>query len=344
MRVSPTLRVAAVCLVGAVLLVFTAPHDARAGEVVAPGDDTVLVGAFEAEREYRSYLSSDPGPEMRLVEYQRTGNCLYPPGGSSRPCPQPDPSAPPLSLVCEAGAPVAPLWRNRRESPSAGWQGWVMRTGWACPEDLLPVFTQEDLRALKIEPLAVNQQPRGGPILIHKPTIVYAEPADREFRVVLFDTYGVDVVVTPVEYNWDFGDGASLVTTKPGRPYPDFDLTHTYTAASRVAITLTTTWAGKYRVDDDPLHRWLDVEGTAMTVDVGEEFDVVELRSLLVGDWDPGSVVSRRARVRSSARADGVRLEPRSDRVEGAVVVTRDLPDVGVTLDGVDDQAVPLIA
>ncbi|MCR6688978.1 hypothetical protein [Cellulomonas sp.] len=170
-----------------------------------------------------------------------------------------------------------------RDSPDARWHGWVVRAGWSCPEDLLPPFTEADLRRLKIDALEVNQQPAAGPVLVQRRTIVFTKPEDRELRAVLFDSFGVDVVVTPVEYEWDFGDGSTLTTTEPGRPYPAFDLTHVYTELADRQITLTTTWTGRYRVDADPLHRWRDVEGTATTVDVGDEFEVVSLRTRLTG-------------------------------------------------------------
>lgn len=251
-------------------------------ETWLPGDDTARVTAFEGLREFQRYRATDPGPELRTVEYRRSAGCLYGPA-SSMPCPQYDPTRAPLLLTCEEGAPVAPLWRRERPAVGAQWREWSLRVEWSCPEDQVPAFTAADFRRLKIEPLLVNQQPAAGPVLVQRPTIVFTEPEDRELRAVLFDSFGVDVVVTPVEYEWDFGDGSTLTTTEPGRPYPAFDLTHVYTELADRQITLTTTWTGRYRVDADPLHRWRDVEGTATTVDVGDEFEVVSLRTRLTG-------------------------------------------------------------
>lgn len=272
-------------LVGAALLALvlgstgSAISAPGATNVWNPGDDHTYVGAWQGELEYRAFLRSDPANQ--LVEYKRSAACLLPPA-SSLPCPQYDPTAPPLNLVCEAGAPVAPLWRRTRDSADVEFSDeWRVRSDWACPEDLLPPFSEADLRRLKIDPLEGHQQPASGPVLVQRPTIVFTEPEDRELRAVLFDSFGVDVVVTPVEYEWDFGDGSTLTTTEPGRPYPAFDLTHVYTELGARTITLTTTWTGRYRVDADPLHRWRDVDGTATTVDVGEEFEVISLRTRL---------------------------------------------------------------
>ncbi len=249
----------------------------RGVEVGGGGDDEYRVDAWSADYEYR--LSQRMSPAQREFDYLRTAECQWA-GGSHAPCPQVDPTLPPLSLSCEEGEPVEPLWRRSRSSPGAGWH---MRSDWACPEDLIPPFTEEDLRRLEIAPLEVNHQPSDGPMLVTKPVIVFTEPADREFSVVLLDAYDVDVIVSPREYSWTFGDGETLTTTDPGRPYPAFDLTHKYSQLGTAQISLTTTWTAKYRVDTDPLLRWRDADGNAVTVHTGVEFEVIELRSKLVG-------------------------------------------------------------
>lgn len=273
-------RVLAVVL--AVLASIAFASEAHAGLVQGPKvggheeNDNVQIAGFFAELEYQRSLRLPPA--QRVFDYRRTSECLWQ-GASHAPCPQLNPGLPPLSLTCEDGAPVAPLWRTRIANPGAGWQ---MRADWSCPEDLLPPLTQDDLRRLKIEPLTVNQQPAQGPMLISKPVIVFAKPIEREFRVVLFGSYGVDVIVTPTEYTWEFGDGAALTTAEPGRPYPAFDVAHEYDEVGKAHITLTTAWSARYRVDADPLHRWRDADGTALTMHEGPEFEVIELRSTLV--------------------------------------------------------------
>ena len=157
-----------------------------------------------------------------------------------------------------------------------------MVSGWACPDDLLPTFNATDLRRLQIEPLKAHRQPSGEEALVNKPLIVYTDPEHRTFRTDLFG-FGIDVDVFPVAYTWDFGDGAVLATADPGAPYPSFDVAHTYTQELTATISLTTTWEGRYRVDDDPDHEWRDIAGTAQTTTPFAPFDVIELRSTLVG-------------------------------------------------------------
>lgn len=243
------------------------------GVGVEEEEDQVTVTAFDAERE-RLQEEARPRAQRQHV-YQRTSDCLAP-AGSGAPCPS---VLPPTELVCEEGDPKAPLWRRKASDVGAIW---VMLSEWACPEDLIPPFTQADLQKLRIAPLEVHHQPAHGPMLITKPLIVYTEPSTREFQVELLDVFQVDVVVAPKSYTWDFGDGEVLTTADPGRPYPAFDLTHVYEELGTAQISLTTTWQAKYRVHTDPLHKWRDVDGTARTVHEGEEFEVIELRTKLV--------------------------------------------------------------
>ncbi|WP_444664107.1 PKD domain-containing protein [Cellulomonas sp. CW35] len=235
-------------------------------------EDGVDASAFQREHERR--LEEARPVSQRKFRYQRTGECQAP-AGSQHLCPSP---IPPPGLACEDGPPLAPLWRQALEGDNQ----WYRLGDWVCPEDLQPPLTGEDLRRLKVEPVRVRHQPASGPMLITKPVIVYAEPNEQRFDVRLLDFYDVEVLVTPAEYAWDFGDGGSLTSVVPGRPYPAFDLTHVYGELGRARITLHTTWAARYRVATDPAHRWRDADGTVQTVDEGEPFEVIELRSTLV--------------------------------------------------------------
>ena len=272
------------CAFVAILVLLSAwlPASPALADKVWFSDDEVSVsgeaGAHEAEGR------SAAVPPNPLVEFVRSARCLYPPA-SSLPCPQVDPAEPPLSLRCDEGAPVAPLWRRERESTDVEFvRDWVLYAGWSCPRGALPAFTQADLRVMKIEPLVVRQQPVEGPMLLNKPVIVYVEPEERDLRAVLLGTYGVDVHVKPLKYTWDFGDGEKLTTRRAGRPYPAFDVTHMYAETGTRQITLTTTWTATYRLDDDPAHRWRDVPGTATTTDTGIEFEIIEWRTRLVDE------------------------------------------------------------
>lgn len=246
------------------------------------GDDKVVLSdAFKTSLEFRRW-QADPDPR---IAYARAPLCNV---NSQYLTPEIDGTcAPPNGTVvipgCGDDEPVEPLWRRTRPTPtSTNWSDWEMLSGWACPDDLLPPFSQEDFRQLTIKPLTAHRQPSGEEALVNKPLIVYADAEHRTFRTDLFG-FGIDVDVYPVEYTWEFGDGETLTTVDPGSPYPSFDVAHTYAEPLTARVALTTTWKGRYRVDEDPDHEWRDITGTALTTTPFAPFDVIELRSTLVG-------------------------------------------------------------
>ncbi len=56
----------------------------------------------------------------------------------------------------------------------------------------------------------------------------------------------------PSRFGWRFGDGESLVTDRPGAPYPDLEVTHRYLEKGRVAPSVDTTYTATYTVNGGP--------------------------------------------------------------------------------------------
>lgn len=60
------------------------------------------------------------------------------------------------------------------------------------------------------------------------------------------------VLGVPVRINvhpsslWDFGDGATLITSKSGKPYPSTEITHTYSVPGIYIVKVKTIWTGSY--------------------------------------------------------------------------------------------------
>ena len=204
------------------------------GSIDDEQDTVTLEEEIRAHGEHREFVRNAPPREVRLVEYALAPLCnvnsqfLAP--GIEGEC------SPSNGTVTRPGCgdddPVMPLWRSARTSASAAWTRWAMIVGWICPDDLIPRLTEKDLRKLKIESPEAHRQPATGDVLVNKPLIVYTERVDRSLRTSLFGA-GIDVVATPVEHTWTFGDGGTLTTTSPGAPYPSFELTHQYTHHDR---------------------------------------------------------------------------------------------------------------
>ena len=58
----------------------------------------------------------------------------------------------------------------------------------------------------------------------------------------------VGVTLSPT-FTWNFGDGTSFPTDKPGVPYPDTNISHTYRATGTYKTTLTISWAGTWSAE-----------------------------------------------------------------------------------------------
>jgi PKD domain len=245
-------------------------------------DDTVTVTAREAAAAERAWQASTTDPAARLTEYQRAdlcgvasadlstaanGDCATNAGAIQLP-------------TCEGQAPVPPLWRRDRVAAPATWGAWRFVTGWSCPQDALPAFTVEDFRRLPLAPPALRIQPDTAQVLVNLATITMTDPTPQLLVTALLG-YPLEVQATPTVYSWDYGDGtAPLVTTSPGHPWPDQDVTHTYRAPGTYQITLTATWVGQYRLAGTTT--WTPITGTAATQATHAPITAIEVRAHLV--------------------------------------------------------------
>lgn len=80
--------------------------------------------------------------------------------------------------------------------------------------------------------------------LVNVPQIYWSNQHTVRFDVTVLGR-DVSVVMHP-RFEWNFGDGASLVTSRPGAPYPSRELVHTYRSPCRCVISVETTWSGQW--------------------------------------------------------------------------------------------------
>ena len=102
-----------------------------------------------------------------------------------------------------------------------------------------------EVEAFGLRPAAAEINPVNGRTLINFKTIFYTTASEYRFRLEDLGP-GVDIIATPAQFTWHFGDGQSRVTDTPGRPYPHFDVTHEYDAPG----------AHQVRVDVDYRVQW----------------------------------------------------------------------------------------
>ena len=218
---------------------------------------------------------------VRLVEYRHADLCQVA-GALTTPLNGPCPPASGTVDVpsCDGLPPTQPLWRRTRATPADPWTAWTFVIGWSCPQDVLPTFTNADFRRLPLAPPTIGAQPDTGRVLVNLPVVTMTDPTP---QLLVTDLLGYDIEVdaTPTSYSWDYGDGTPLlITTSPGRPYPNHDVAHSYTRAGSYRITLTVTYSGRYRLAGTT--RWLPVAGTASTTATSPPIIAEEAPSRLV--------------------------------------------------------------
>ncbi|MDX6291015.1 MAG: hypothetical protein QOH50_90 [Kribbellaceae bacterium] len=106
--------------------------------------------------------------------------------------------------------------------------------------------------------LRVKVQPAGR-TLVNLDTIVHTDQSKISTVTVALLGFPVVVEATPMSYTWNFGDGATLTTTSPGKPYPSKEITHKYMKRGSVSVSVTTNYAARFNVADSG---WQYVDGT----------------------------------------------------------------------------------
>ncbi|MDR8019281.1 hypothetical protein [Nesterenkonia aerolata] len=141
---------------------------------------------------------------------------------------------------------------------------------------------------LGIEPATVEFQPDLlGFGYVDRDTNIYAEV---DQQTVTEEVLGEDLEIraTPVEYRWDYGDGATATTTEPGGPLPEVTsagepvnptdtetaTSHVYTETGRFTVTVETVFTAEFRFQDDEDEDWIEIEGTAVLESSPGEADI----------------------------------------------------------------------
>ena len=111
------------------------------------------------------------------------------------------------------------------------------------------VVSASDVSTLLVEGSGLVRQPPGDMVIVTKDLIVYTDPSSRTLSTTVGGT-PVSVVVTPVSYRWDWGDGTTTTTRDPGAAYPHQTVVHRYRELLQgVVVTLTTTWSATFSVE-----------------------------------------------------------------------------------------------
>jgi hypothetical protein len=115
------------------------------------------------------------------------------------------------------------------------------------PQDVTWEQVLAETKSVLFPGLSVKVQPNTR-TLVNLDTIVYTDESKVSTAQVAILGFPVDVEATPMSYRWSFGDGTTLTTTTPGKPYPAKEITHKYLKRGNVSLTLTTNYAARFRV------------------------------------------------------------------------------------------------
>lgn len=148
---------------------------------------------------------------------------------------------------------------------------------------LTPGRILEAFRRIPLPEAPLEVQPPDGETLVNFDTILHtqAEPFTETVqllgRQVTFD-------ISPASFTWNLGNGESMTTTDPGRPWArgvptDQYVSHSYTEAGPVTLDLTTTWGARWRLGNGP---WRDVDGTVTMTSPAQDLQVRTAQPQLV--------------------------------------------------------------
>jgi hypothetical protein len=122
-------------------------------------------------------------------------------------------------------------------------------------------------------------QPRGGKTLVNFKTNFYTPDHRLIDQSVTVAGQQVTIRAIPVSYTWYFGDDTSTITTSPGSPHPDLEITHEYSRVDEVAVRLDTTYAGEYRIGNGD---WASIQETLTVAGAPQDLQIVEALPQLV--------------------------------------------------------------
>lgn len=183
-------------------------------------------------------------------------------------------------LICDDGSPMMQNWfyPDNGDPPTY--------LGDSCPEDAVPIPAgptladiQNAFRSIPMQPSVLQVQPPGGETLVNFRTNFFTVNDPFERTVTLLGAR-VDFRIRASEFTWHFGDGSTRTTSKPGAPYPELDVTHTYARKGPVTPRVDTTYTADYRVDGGP---WSPVGATVTIEGAPVPLTIREARPVLVG-------------------------------------------------------------
>src|SRR5690606_18484843 len=99
--------------------------------------------------------------------------------------------------------------------------------GESAPEPVVIIVTQSDFAKLPVKPSVASAGPERGWLPAGMVNVLHAESEAQTLQTELLGT-PVAVRAIPTSYHWDLGDGNTITTSKPGKPYPSEEVSAKY--------------------------------------------------------------------------------------------------------------------
>ena len=170
-----------------------------------------------------------------VIDGKRNGVTVTPKPRTAKPTYTPYKSSTPKIKPTKSAIAIKPAPRIRSYKP---------RTSTPKPKRTTPTLADKILQSLPT--LQVAYQPEGA-ALIKVPVIFFTDLPSSFTKDIKILGELVKIKVKPRSL-WNFGDGSVLLTSKPGRPYPATDITHSYSVPGTYLVTVATIWSGTFTI------------------------------------------------------------------------------------------------
>lgn len=204
-------------------------------------------------------------------------------------CDEPDLDTDPRPCIPDTGAEpcpdgTRPLGRQyTRTIVGAVVSEWRLTDLGGCPQPPeLETLVTSAFTTATLTPTAAGRHPDGPEGLVNMPLVLHADPTPQTWTTTLAG-WPVTITATPTTYTWDLAGAVEpFTTTDPGAPYPNHTLAPVLPRLGAFPISLTTTFAGSYRVGTSgPFH---PITGTVTTTTALDPITILEARTRLVAD------------------------------------------------------------
>lgn len=150
------------------------------------------------------------------------------------------------------------------------------------PPPVTPDIVRRQLEAIQLPPGEISFQPDGR-ALVNKEVIFYSETPRNDTYDLQILGRSVRASIHVVSYHWDWGDGQTLTTKKPGAPYPSFDVSHIYEDTGIYTVELVLDYTATFQVAGGPT---VTVPGVVSAPPSSVDLPIVSASTVLVDPDD----------------------------------------------------------